>query len=178
MWHFYFLGPLESLRTYWHAKLALSLVATGVASVLQEVLRAVGVLLDINVLFLLMAGTLFALDLIAGLYSVVRYEERQFSVLKLKRSGFKLVEWGLIIVAATVFANAAKEAGVPVLQNLHLGAIFWLALTDFFSMLVNIKGSETAAADFLEGAQAVATGQFTIDDLDSDATPPDTDEDA
>jgi len=173
MFNYYLLDPIRSLVNGWPVKLCTAVVMSGLASLARHLLEQYSVLLQVHNYLLFLALTMFVLDLASGLYQTARYEDETFSPLKLKRSGFKFGEWAFVIYGSIVLGNAAAKAGIVVLDQVHVGAIFWLALTDFFSMLSNLKNSEADAMRWLKNAQALTTGDFPVDDLTSESSQPD-----
>lgn len=171
MTKYYLLGPVLSLAEKWPEKLVVSVTATIAATILDRAVDVYGTLLDVNEVLLVMAATIFLLDLASGLYRAARSDSEDLSILKLKMTGFKMVEWGLLILGSIIVSNGAAEYDIPYLSQLHVGMIFWLSLTDLFSILANIKGSEDKAADWLSGAQKILRGEISVDDLKGETEP-------
>jgi len=172
VFNYYLLDPLRSLVNLWPVKLSVAVVTSGLASLARHLLEQYSVLLQVHPYLLFLALTMFVLDLVSGLYQTARYEDQTFSVLRLKRSGFKFAEWSIVIYGSIVLGNAAAMAKIVVLDQVHVGAIFWLSITDFFSMLSNLKNSEADAMRWLKNAQALTTGDFPIDDVTSEPAEP------
>lgn len=165
MLRFYLLSPLLSLAQNWQIKLPLTVGLAIFWQVVEQAMMAYGVLLAVNYVLLYMAGSVFLLDLASGIITAVRDGGVEaFSAIELKKSGFKFVEWAMIIGASIIVANGAQEEGIIVFDRLHIGAIFWLTITDFWSMLENFKGAE-GALRWLKNVKAVAGGGFSTDQL-------------
>lgn len=158
MLRFFFFGPLRTLIDWPSVQGTVAFLATLAASVISEVIECYKILLNAQEWLVLGAATMFVLDLLSGLLGIVRYDHITFSAAALKRSGFKAVEWGFIIVGSVILAGAAREQGLVLLDQIHVGAIFWLMTTDFISMLFNLKGSDGRA--MLEGISALARGDI------------------
>jgi hypothetical protein len=169
VFNYYLLDPLRSLINQWPVKLSVAVMTSGLASLARHLLEQYSVLLQVNNYLLFLALTMFVLDLASGLYQTARYEDETFSPLKLKRSGFKFGEWAFVIYGSIVLGNAAAKAGIVVLDQVHVGAIFWLSVTDFFSMLSNLKNSEADARRWVKNVNALATGDFPIDDVTNES---------
>lgn len=160
------LRPLESLIEFWPVKLILTFALGAAAALVEDLLAAFGLLFSVNRILIYMAATIFVIDLVSGVYATLRYENKgPFQITELKRTGFKFTEWGLIIIACLSVANGADEAGLPILNRLHIGAIFWLSITDLFSIAANLKGSEAAAVEWISNMMKVARGNLTASDL-------------
>jgi len=170
VFNYYLLDPLRSLVNLWTVKLSVAVVTSGLASLARHLLEQYSVLLRVHNYLLFLALTMFVLDLASGLYQIARYEDQTFSPLKLKRSGFKFAEWSFVIYGSIVLGNAAAKAQIVVLDQVHVGAIFWLSITDFFSMLSNLKNSEADAMRWLKNVKALAAGDFPIDDVTSESS--------
>jgi hypothetical protein len=170
VFNYYLLDPLRTLVNQWSVKLSVAMVTSGLASLARHLLEQYSVLLQVHSYLLWLALTMFVLDLASGMYQIARYEDETFSVLKLKRSGFKFAEWSIVIYGSIVLGNAAAKAQIAILDQMHVGAIFWLSITDFFSMLSNLKNSEADARRWLKNVKALTTGDFPIDDVTSESS--------
>lgn len=170
MLRYFFAGPLRTLLDWWPVQGGMALLSTLAASLFTRIVEGYEILLNAEEWLILGAVTMFVLDLLSGLLGTIRYDHITFSPAALKRSGFKAVEWGFIITGSVVLAGAAREQGLFLLDQLHVGAMFWLMTTDFISMLHNLKGSEEP--DIISGLTALAEGDIEefLDDAKDAAT--------
>ena len=156
MFQYFLAEPLRTLTEWWPIQAAVAFFATLSASLLSRVIEGYEILLTVEEWLVLGAATMFILDLLSGLLGTLRYDHITFSPAALKRSGFKAIEWAFIITGSVVLAGAAREQGIFLIDQLHVGAIFWLMTTDFISMLFNLKGSDGRA--MISGMAALAEG--------------------
>jgi hypothetical protein len=156
MFHYFLADPLRTLTDWWPIQGTIAFLATLAASLFSRIVEGYEILLDADDWLILGAATMFVLDLLSGIFGTIRYNHITFSPSALKRSGFKAIEWGFIIVGSLVLASAAEEQGIILIQQLHVGAMFWLMTTDFISMIHNLKGSEKT--EIMSGLTALAEG--------------------
>ena len=154
--HYFLADPLRTLTDWWPIQGTIAFLTTLAASLFSRIVEGYDILLNTEEWLVLGAATMFVLDLLSGLLGTLRYDHITFSPSVLKRSGFKAVEWAFVITGSIVLAGAAREQGIFLIDQLHVGAIFWLMTTDFISMLFNLKGSDGTA--MVSGMTALAEG--------------------
>jgi hypothetical protein len=156
MFKYYITEPLSTLVDWWPVQGGIALLVTVISSIFCRIVEGYEVLLAADDWLILGAATMFVLDLISGVFGTFRYDHISFRPSALKRSGFKAIEWGIIITGSVVLAGAAREQGIFLIDQVHIGAIFWLMTTDFISMIFNLKGSDTHA--MISGMTSLAEG--------------------
>jgi hypothetical protein len=176
MLRYFLLEPLRTLTDWWPVQGMMALLSALLASLITRIIEGYEILLGADDWLILGAVTMFILDLMSGVFGALRHEHVTFSPTALKRSGFKAVEWGFIITGSVILAGAAREQGLFLIDQLHIGAMFWLMTTDFISMLHNLKGSEKPG--IISGLTALAEGDVGefIDDAKDAATDDATDD--
>jgi len=170
MLRYHLVDPLRTLTDWWPLQGSIAVLTSLTASLLTRIIEGYEILLNADDWLILGAVTMFVLDLLSGLFGTLRYDHIRFSPAALKRSGFKAVEWGFIITGSVVLAGAAREQGIFLIDQLHVGAMFWLMTTDFISMIHNLKGSDNPG--IISGLTALAEGDVEefIDEAKDAAT--------
>ena len=147
----FLLSPLASLAQHWQTKLP---VAFGVA-IAAEIAELYAGLLQVNAALLLLCFTLVVVDLLTGVVASLRRHER-VSSRDLRRTGWKAIEYTALGFCGVLLSNGFDGTFVePITAGFDEACLFYIAMTEFVSIIENVTGSRENAIRLLRRIRRV-----------------------
>lgn len=133
--------PIYSVTGFWHVKIALALSL----SLLYQLVETTYVLLHVDLVFLVGLGLLIFFDFASGVYFAWKRGE-DVSFERMRPTFWKPLEFGLFLAPWGILHHMALDtwAHAPTEWAFH-SAIFFLAITEIWSIIENYAGSKKRA---------------------------------
>lgn len=151
----FLLAPVLGLGQHWQTKLP---VAFGVA-IAAEIAEIYAGLLQVNAALLLLCFTLVVVDLLTGVVASLRRHER-VSSRDLRRTGWKAIEYSALGFCGVLLSNGFDGTFVePITAGFDEACLFYIAMTEFVSIIENVTGSRENAIRLLRRIRRVWSDQ-------------------
>lgn len=147
----FLLAPLLGLAEHWQTKLPVAF-GIGVAAELAEIY---GGLLQVNAALVVVCFTFLTVDLLTGVAASLRRHER-VSSRALRRTGWKAIEYSALGFCGIMLSNGFEGTFVePITGGFDETSLFYIAMTEFVSIIENVTGSRENAVRLLRRIRRV-----------------------
>lgn len=161
---FTFVRPLQSLAADWQLKSILTLLLSGAAYGLHNLMGLYTDLLALPTYLLVGASIAFMADFLTAVLSAYKRDGLAgIEMIKFRQLAIKGAYWVLIISVFSNLSSTADRAGFTWGQYIDEYMIVWLIVQDGWSALVNWKGKHLAI-QWVEGALDLANGDLKLSD--------------
>lgn len=162
----YFVRPIKSLLHAWQLKFPLSFLLASLVAALENALGVYQNLIGMPEYLIVAAAVAFMCDFFSAVLAAYRDEGLAgVQFIKFRQLLIKAAYWIIIIMAFSNMATAATKAGWPYFQLADEVAVFWLMLQDGWSTIVNWRGGEGPAMQWVSGALSLAKGDVTVEQI-------------
>lgn len=150
----------------WQIKLPVSVFLAGLFVLLENALGVYENLVDMPQYLMVAAAVAFLCDFFSAVLAAYRDEGLSgIQLIKFRQLLIKAAYWIIIIMAFSNMATAAAKAGSPYFHLADELVVFWLILQDGWSTIVNWKGGDGPAMQWVNGALDMATGDLSAEQI-------------